>query len=148
MRYRYLKNLSEHNTLTCDDLSVLSQRKPELPDKDARRAWSSNPSTDHVFYSMNEGLLPSVRLSVNGENKVCAVWGIVAEYDKYDVPWDIIDDLIKTQSSIMPTWRSRTGSGGLRLVWEFESKLLIDHGVQPVLRIRRRLDKSGGAYPE
>tara|TARA_R110000824_G_C15212332_1_gene676725 strand:- start:807 stop:2972 length:2166 start_codon:yes stop_codon:yes gene_type:complete len=129
MRYRYLKNLSEHNTFTCDDLSALTQKIPDLPNKDARRAWSSNPSTDHVFYSMNEGLLPSVRLSVNGENKVCAVWGIVAEYDKYDVPWAIIDDLIKTQSSILPTWRSRTGSGGLRLVWEFESKLLMDHGM-------------------
>lgn len=127
MKYRYLKNLSEHTTYLCDDLSVLTNKAPEFPDKDARGAWKSHPDTDHVFYSMNEGLLPSVRLSSKGENKVCAIWGIVAEYDKYEVPWDIIDDLLKTQSSILPTWRSRTPSGGLRLVWEFESRMLIDH---------------------
>lgn len=124
MKYRYLQNLKSKKTKASDDIfSVVGSNKPNFKSKAEFREWCSDSSTVHVFYSMCEGDNPNVRIS--SDNPVNKVSGIVADYDA-PVDWDIVDKLIKAQcKDLAPTWRSKTQSGYIRLVWEFESILPI-----------------------
>ena len=123
MEYRYRKNLRDPKTVKCADLSKLNKKKPTFSTKGKFREWCADPNTDHCFYSTVIGDNPSQRVTT--DNPVNAIWGIVADYDA-PVDFAIIDKLLATQcKGTMPTWRSKTESGYLRLVWEFESKLPI-----------------------
>ena len=124
MKYRYLQNLKSKKTKASDDIfSVVGSNKPNFKSKAEFREWCSDSNTAHVFYSMCEGDNPNVRIS--SDNPVNKVSGIVADYDA-PVDWDIVDKLIKAQcKDLAPTWRSKTQSGYIRLVWEFESILPI-----------------------
>ena len=123
MQYRYIKNLKEKTTAVFTDPSAVNSSKPSFNSKASFRDWCSDPTTDHVFYSTVEANNPSMR--VTNDNPPQIVWGVVGDYDA-SVNWDIIDDLIKSQcKGHMPTWRSRTQSGYIRLVWEFQSKIPI-----------------------
>jgi len=124
MQYRYLKNLKEKKVSLFTDPATLTHTKPSFASKAAFRDWCSDSTTDHVFYSTIEGDNASLRIST--DNPPHAIWGIVGDYDS-SVDWTIVDKLIKAQCrGHMPTWRSQTESGYIRLVWEFESKLPID----------------------
>jgi hypothetical protein len=124
MKYRYLQNLKSKKAKPSDDIfSVVGSNKPNFKSKAEFREWCSDSNTAHVFYSMCEGDNPNVRIS--SDNPVNKVSGIVADYDA-PVDWDIVDKLIKAQcKELAPTWRSKTQSGYIRLVWEFETTLPI-----------------------
>ena len=124
MQYRYIKNLKEKKVSLFTDPLTLTKTKPTFASKAAFRDWCSDTTTDHVFYSTVEGDNPSLRIS--NDNPPHAIWGIVGDYDAA-VDWDIVDKLITAQCrGHMPTWRSETESGYIRLVWEFETKMPID----------------------
>jgi hypothetical protein len=123
MTYRHIKNLRSSSASKCSDLSKLKRTKPPFKNKAAYRAWCADQNTDHVFYSTVEGDAPSKRVS--NDNPPAAIYGIVADYDA-PVDWDTVDDAIAIKcSDKMPTWRSKTQSGFIRLVWEFDDKMPI-----------------------
>jgi hypothetical protein len=124
MKYRYIKNLAETKLSKLDDISKLSFPEPICESKAHFRDWCKNKETDYAFYTMCEGDNPNVRIS--SKNKINAVHGFAADFDA-PLDWDSVDKLITTQcKEFMPTWRSKTYSNYLRLVWEFEGRLLID----------------------
>jgi len=131
MHYRYLKNLLEHKTYLCDDLSKIPLTAKIFKNKKERRAWEASPDTDYAFYSMVEGNIPSIRINDNEENQVAAVWGFVADYDNAEVDWDTLEETLKAKCDIMPTWWTKTPSGWLRLIWEFEGRQIMDHLMYP-----------------
>ena len=121
--YRYIKNLRDNKTQKTNDLSLIKKVKPQFSNKADYRAWCANKTTDHVFYSMVEGDAPSERVA--GDNPPNCIYGVVADYDA-PVQWAAVDSDIKTVcTKYPPTWRSRTQSGYIRLVWEFEKGLPI-----------------------
>lgn len=123
MSYRYLKNLRETKAVKAQTLNNIQKQKPKFGSKADFRAWCSNADTDHVFYSMVEGSAPSKRISnSNPPNKI---YGVVADYDA-PVNWGSIDSDISAKcGNNMPTWRTKTQSGYLRLVWEFTNPIPI-----------------------
>lgn len=142
MTYRYLRNLRDAKTTKIEDPSKLPTTKPSFKSKADYREWCSNPNTSHVFYSTFEGRAPSKRIS--NDNPVHKVYGVVADYDA-PVNWSDIEVKIKTGCSgtEKPTWATKTYSGYLRLVWEFDEPVPIDpsmfdsfiHNLNRTLRI-------------
>ena len=125
MTYRYLRNLRETKASKVGDLSKLPTEKPTFKSKADYREWCSDATTEHVFYSACEGRAPSKRIS--GDNPVHKVYGLVADYDA-PVNWDSFESNLKKSCSgrLKPTWSTKTYSGYLRLVWEFEEAIPID----------------------
>ena len=125
MTYRYLRNLRDTKAAKVGDLSKLPTDKPTFKSKADYREWCSNPNTNHVFYSTCEGRAPSKRIS--GDNPVHKIYGIVADYDA-PVEWDLFESKLNSScvGTIKPTWSTKTYSGYLRLVWEFEEAIPID----------------------
>ena len=125
MTYRYLRNLRDSKAQKASGLDNLKLAKPTFKNKADYREWCSNSNTDHVFYSCVEGRAPSKRVS--NDNPVHKIYGVVADYDS-PVDWKSFrNKLANACASIpTPTWASRTQSGYLRLVWEFEAVIPID----------------------
>lgn len=125
MNYRYLKNLRDTKTHSASDLSKLKKTKPAFATKAEYRKWCADDKTDHVFYSLSEGRAPAKRIS--NDNPVNKVSGIIADYDAgVKVNWTTIaTDLDMRFKEFKPTYYTKTQSGYLRLVWEFESTLPI-----------------------
>lgn len=125
MTYRYLRNLRDTKAALKDDLSKLPTAKPTFKSKAAYREWCSDPKTSHVFYSACEGRAPSKRIS--GDNPVHKVYGLVADYDA-PVDWNNFEVVLNSScvDTPKPTWASKTYSGYLRLVWEFEKPIPVD----------------------
>jgi hypothetical protein len=103
--------------------------RPGLPvsaTKEAYRTWCSDQNTDWIFYTFAEGLTPSLRVSEN--NPVKFQHGIIADYDAV-VGLEDAKKLVEDNSptGMAPTAISRTFSGGIRLVWEFEEPLMLDN---------------------
>ena len=123
MKYRYIKNLKETKVSTTDDLSVFTNKRPNLESKGKFRAWCQKEDTDYVFYTLCEGDNPNVR--IGKENPINAINGFAVDYDA-SLNWDAVETLIKTQcKELAPTWYSKTHSGYIRLVWELEDRLPI-----------------------
>jgi hypothetical protein len=120
MKYRYLSNLRSVSVKLADDLSILPYSAPVFPSKAKYREWCADSATDHCFYSMAEGDNPTVR--IGEDNPINKLHGFVADYDAH-VDWATIHDHLKVKSdgAPAPTWISKTQSGYLRLVWEFEN---------------------------
>lgn len=103
--------------------------RPGLPvgaTKEQYRAWCADPTTDWVFFTFSEGLTPSMR--VCDTNPVKYQHGFAADYDaKLDIEAakKIIQD--NSPEGLLPTAISKTFSGNVRLVWEFEEPLLLDN---------------------
>jgi len=138
MKYKYIKNLREKACIACDDMSqVLLQPKPQFASKAEYREWCGKKSTDHCFFSLAEGFSPLCR--IEGENKVAKVYGVAADYDA-PVDWANVDDIIAAKSSkCMPSWRARTNSGYIRLCYEFEECLSIEHSLyKPFMKELKR----------
>jgi hypothetical protein len=125
MTYRYLRNLRDSKAEKSSKLHGLQLSKPKFKSKADYREWCSKATTDHVFYSCVEGRAPSKRVS--NDNPVHKIHGVVADYDS-PIEWVSFEDKLEKAcfSSPAPTWASRTESGYLRLVWEFDSLLPID----------------------
>ena len=88
--------------------------------------WSNHPETDYAYYSLAEGTIASLRIT--GDNKVTAMYGFVVEYDniKIDCWKTTVKQILAKCGANKPTLITRTPSGGVRLVFEFEEQLLID----------------------
>lgn len=125
MKYKYIKNLRDKKCLSTNDPSEIKVgEKPKFATKALYREWCANAKTDHCFYSLSEGLTPTSR--IEGENKVGKMYGIVLDFDA-PPDWADLDHQITVKCpKAMPTWRSRTQSGYVRLVFEFEEPLPID----------------------
>ena len=125
MTYRYLRNLRDSKAQKTSELDNLKLKKPSFKNKADYREWCSNNNTDHVFYSCGEGRAPSKRIS--NDNPIHKIHGVVADYDS-PIDWKSFrNKLVNACSGIpFPTWASRTQSGYLRLVWEFDSPIPID----------------------
>ena len=125
MKYRYLKNLRDSSAHYTSDLSKLKKQKPSFGTKAEYREWCADAQTDHVFYSTVEGRAPSKRIS--NDNPAHKIYGVTADYDA-SVDWSTIDSDLKFKCNAgkQPTWRSRTQSGYLRLVWEFADPIPIE----------------------
>lgn len=125
MKYRYLKNLRDNSAHFTADISKIKKQKPKFSNKAEYRDWCADAQTDHIFYSTVEGRAPSKRIS--NDNPANKIYGVTADYDA-SVNWVSIDDDIKFKCNIekLPTWRSQTQSGYLRLVWEFKNPIPIE----------------------
>jgi len=125
MTYRYLRNLRSSKAEKTSKLHNLKLSKPPFKNKADYREWCSNNTTDHVFYACVEGRAPSKRIS--NDNPVHKIHGVVADYDS-PIDWVSFESKLEKVclSSPLPTWSSRTQSGYLRLVWEFDAPIPID----------------------
>ena len=125
MTYRYLRNLRDSKAQKTSELDNLKLKKPSFKNKADYREWCSNNNTDHVFYSCVEGRAPSKRVS--NDNPVHKIHGVVADYDS-PLDWKSFRNKLANAcvGIPFPTWASRTQSGYLRLVWEFDSSIPID----------------------
>jgi len=124
MKYRYIKNLRAKKCKACDDMSkVKVSPKPSFKSKAEYREWCGKKTTDHCFYSLSEGLIAGSR--IEGENKVSKIYGVAADYDA-PVDWVNVDNIIAAKCvKCMPTWRSKTNSGYIRVVFEFAEPMSI-----------------------
>ena len=123
MTYRYIKNLRDNRAVKATTLNTLSKPKPAFTNKAAYRAWCADAGTDHVFYSAVEGSAPSKRVS--NDNPPNKIYGVIADYDA-PVNWGSIDSDIASKCGLNPpTWRTKTQSGYLRLIWEFDNPMPI-----------------------
>lgn len=129
--YFYIKNLhsSEASTLGGRPWQATIPARPGLPataTKEQYRAWCADPQTDWVFFTLSEGLTPSMRVCDN--NPLKYQHGFVADYDaKLDLAAakKIVAD--NSPAGLGPIAISQTFSGNIRLVWEFEEPLLLDN---------------------
>lgn len=134
MKYFSLANLS---TQKLEDLGAPYEKEWKYPTEledvekyDDYVKWRTNPNTRHLFFSLVEPLNPAQRLSLTGnldqQNPIRLVWGVVLDFDchDHDLAWgtSAIGSLPEEKR---PTWIGLTYRGGFRLVWEFESPLLI-----------------------
>ena len=124
MKYRYIENLRSKKCTPCDDMSKVSVNpKPTFKSKAEYREWCGKQTTKHCFYSLAEGLAPNSR--IEGENKVRRVHGVAADYDA-PVDWINVDNTINVKcAGCMPSWRSKTQSGYVRIVFEFEEAISV-----------------------
>lgn len=125
-KYKYLKNLTSSKVYTCNSLKDLKVTPKKFDDKKLRSLWSNHPETDYAYYSLAEGTIASLRIT--GDNKVTAMYGFVVEYDniKIDCWKTTVKQILAKCGANKPTLITRTPSGGVRLVFEFEEQLLID----------------------
>lgn len=125
-RYRYIKNHRQQEVHTfANPLKVTATIPASIKKKADFRAWSADPNTDYVYYSMVEGDNPNAR--VVDDNPIRFLHGFVGDYDA-PVDWSTLEDTLQKRcmDSPMPTWVSETPSGYARLVWEFEEPLPLD----------------------
>ena len=121
---------SQPNLITSRIAKVLSteaaavgQARPAFPDKDLFRDWCKNPATDHSFISMVEGINPHLRVSTR--NMPARIHGLIADYDARDLEeGDIQAALAELPADYKPTAWNRSFSGGLHVIWKFETPVL------------------------
>ena len=125
MKYFYVKNLSDTRVIESPDIAQQPFNRPTFKSKAKFREWSSDSNTDHCFYSICEGTNATSR--VNEDNPINRIHGFVADYDVPHDDWDGLNAMLTSRATDFPppTWRSRTFSNGVRLVWEFEEPLPI-----------------------
>ncbi len=113
---------------------------PDFPGKAAYRKWASSPSTQTNVISMIEGENPASR--VNGDNKPMRVHGVIADFDA-EISEDELKAGLDRQNFNYPIYAfNRTFSGGVRVVWRFESPAFFysrDCYKRFVARLRREL---------
>ena len=112
--------------------------------------WCSADTTDHVFFTMTEGLIPTVR--VGRDNPPRKVFGVVGDYDsdslvhKTDADILLMIQTAVTKGGIHPNHMSRTFQNKIRLIWEFEKALpgdpdeLLKHSID-LFRARAKLEQ-------
>jgi hypothetical protein len=122
MKYRYIENHSSIATKETNDPSTIPVQVPQFQNKGQFRAWCADNKTNHCFYTLAEGDNKFER--IGEDNPVNRVYGFVADYDA-PVDWPRVDDLISARigDAPMPTWRTKTYSGYIRLIWEFSEPI-------------------------
>lgn len=123
-----LQNLSSINVIRCEAPWEFKGAIPDhvRADKKGRDTWMTAPATRHNAYSFIEGLNPNRRITADKDensNPPYRIHGFVADYDA-----PISDeDALKALETFTPKpqYVERTLSGYLRLVWRFESPMLV-----------------------
>lgn len=120
-RYFSLPNLAATDVR----LEEPAEWPPELegslsfPTKEDFRAWCVQPTTDHIFYTLAEGVSPRIRVNIH-DNPAHILHGFVADYDGSGI---VLPDLIARcralPERIRPTWVTETYSNKARVIWEF-----------------------------
>lgn len=123
MSFRYISNWKSHKAIKCDDITKLNFVVPKFKNKKEYADWCGDEDTQHAFYTLCVGDNPNLRIA--GENEVFEVNGMVLDYDA-SLNWETVDEVIKlAMGKAMPTWRSETFSGYIRLVWIFEEPVRV-----------------------
>lgn len=137
MKYFCLKNLRAKSiSIEIDPSKIPTKPIPKFKDKPSYRQWCADKNTDYCFFSGLEGSTPSKR--IDGENKVIKIHSIVCDYDA-PVDWANVDDIILAKcSKCLPTWRARTFSGYIRLVFELEEVYSIAPEILPKFYIEMK----------
>lgn len=122
--YRFIRNHRSSAASTGPHPSTISSPVPAFKNKAEFREWCADQNTSHYFFSLAEGDNPAARISEG--NPVNKVSGFIADYDA-SVDWDNLEANLKARcpEGCYPTWRTKTHSGYIRLIWEFESPLPI-----------------------
>lgn len=90
-----------------------------FPNKEEFRSWCVQPSTEHLFYSLVEGVAPKIRVNIH-ENPAHILHGFVADYDGDGIELaELIERVKKLPERIRPSWVTETYSNKARVVWEF-----------------------------
>lgn len=101
--------------------------------KEIYKQWCKNPKTDHMFFSGFEGLDPAQRIKA-GKSDVEAfinppykMHGFVCDYDGVFNGQPDIDKILKNPPvpEYMPSYVASTFSGHCRVIWRFESPILL-----------------------
>jgi hypothetical protein len=151
MIYLGLKNLASQEVRTFSNpLQENVRVQPKEPtgmDKEARRKWLSDASTDSCVFSLWEGLNTSNRINTKAENPPWKMHGLVVDYDAPS-PGNLqqiranVEQILKDTPVLLPQWGVITPSGNHRLVWEFESPLNVgDSGDAFILETLEALKK-------
>ena len=133
MKYYILENHTAGSVkLTLKHPSKLTSKVPTFSAKEGFREWCKDPTTKHIFFSTVEGVNPHDRVS--GTNPAYRMHGLVADYDDEKLSGMKLDDIIKrinkkSPGGWVPTWVTRTYSGKIRAIWEFEKSCLVDNEV-------------------
>lgn len=124
-RYFSLPNLASSDT-TPEDPSTWPptlEGTLSFPNKEDFRVWCVQPTTEHLFYSMVEGLSPRMRVNIH-DNPAHALHGFVADYDGEFIDVDeLVKKCWKLPERIRPTWVTETYSKKARVIWEFEEPM-------------------------
>ena len=132
MNYYLIEHLSSRSAkLSLKHPSKLNSKIPKFATKEDFREWCKDPTTKHVFYSTIEGVNPHDR--VGSSNPPFRMHGLAADYDG-DIDTSDMKKLVakiqkKSPGGWAPTWVSKTYSGKVRAVWEFEKTLPADDEV-------------------
>lgn len=100
---------------------------PPFSDKKQFVAWCHAPSTKHCFYSLAEPRDPSRRANKK-DNPIVALHGLVADYEGLMSDQLLAEAIVKSGREYPINYRTKTFSGGARLIWLFEKPLsIINH---------------------
>lgn len=125
----YIPNLSCPTTVEapCWELAGRFHLPAGVTDKNAITDWHKRPTTDHCYWSMYEGLNPSLRISEGDENPPVLMHGIIADFDfkgrNQETGALIASVLANVRPGYEPNYICRTFSGGARVVWVFSEAL-------------------------
>ncbi len=100
--------------------------------------WMSNPNTNGIFLSAFEGMNPHIR--VGKANNPFRLHGLIADYDATMSEQELKKGLQDhAKAGMRPAYAHRTYSGHGRVIWLFESPLLLPEKlVEPFLRIIKK----------
>ena len=94
--------------------------------KAAFNEYMSQPTANHRYLSLCEGVMPGVK--VTEENPVASVAGIIVDYD--GVTPGAFEDIArgylkKAPSGYLPSWAAESRGGKIHMVWLFEVPFLV-----------------------
>jgi len=135
-----LPNLSE-SRLSRSDPASFAHPGYAFKDKRRFRSWCAENGTDHLFYNLTEGLNPNLRVSK--QNPPQFLHGLVVDYDANLGDSALRDAISRASGKVLPSFGSRTFSGGARLVWRFAVPMPI-HGAGILKRTLNRARTSLG----
>lgn len=122
---QYIRNLSAEsvypgNPWEGEETSLPSEARVS---KEAMIKWAGNIATSHCFFSAFEGESDSLRLSK--DNQAYQIHGIIADYDAA-ITLPMLDSVIaNSPTEFLPNYISRTFSNGARMVWLFETPIIV-----------------------
>lgn len=135
MIYHVLDNFKVTETrTTISPLTELAAVQPNQPaglvDKDSRQKWLHDPRTKWALLSTWEALNPRERISSEKGNPPAKLHGLIVDYDAPSpgtVPQigACLQDILGTNSPLLPQWIVTSPSENHRLVWEFSEGLNI-----------------------
>lgn len=122
-----MKNNTAQQVFECRPFEfVPSIPESALASKRAFTEWRNHPATEHLVYSLSEPLNPAIRVSKN--NPLRKLHGICADFDAHITDENCRTVLDRCPVDLRPTWLSRTFSGGVRLIYEFENPIPLEIG--------------------